>query len=170
MVFGRELNTPLSVILLNERGLPGPEMNAPYGTEAYTLYKTFKQIVHRVRRVAKQDFLYADNAWKGTEGTFLEEGDLCFTYVNCPEHKFSYRWEGPYTVKRVINVYLYVINFGGSERVISVTKLKKFKPRDGPGHQTNLDYPTISKDSLESNLDGIFIYEKDNSCHGNRHL
>ena len=132
LVFGRELNTPLSIILQNQEAMDHTTAQTSYGKAAYALHNDVKRIAHRVRKNANTDFKYADTCHeKSLHGPYFKVGDLCYTFVECPAHKFSYRWRGPFEVKKVINDHLYVVRLeGGEDKVCSISKLKHFKARE----------------------------------------
>ena len=129
IVFGRELNTPLSILLTNEEPMDLHTAQKSYGKKTYELHKEVKRIVHRVRKNANVDFGYADNCHNRLlHGPYFKEGDWCYTFVESPGHKFAHRWRGPFRIKKAINDHLYVVELEGGEKVCSLSKLKHYTP------------------------------------------
>ena len=128
LVFGRELITPLD-LTLNGEPVVFERKSKKYG-KAYELYRTVRNIVQKARKHAALDFQYADNTYnKNLKGPYFEENDWCFTLVNCPSHKFSERWQGPFRVCKKLGDHLYVIEIdNGKEKVINISKMKRYAP------------------------------------------
>ena len=137
LVYGRQLNTPLD-LTLDGKPVVFEKKSKQYG-KAYELYRTVRNIVQKARRHAALDFQYADNTYnKNLRGPYMEEDDWCFTLINCPTHKFSERWQGPYRICKKISDHLYVIELeNGKDKVVNISKLKryvksKFSPQLNP--------------------------------------
>ena len=99
-----------------------------HSEKAYLLYRTIRNIVQKARRHAALDFQYSDNYYnKNLQGPYLEEGNWVFTLINCPKHKFSERFQGPYKIIKKISDHLYVIEMENSdEKLVNISKLKRY--------------------------------------------
>ena len=126
IMFGRHLNTPLD---LEYNGCPiNLEGKASKNkTTAYQIYRTIRDIVVKARRNAALDFGYADSSYnKQVMGPFFNEGDWAFSLIECPRHKFSKRWQGPYQIIKKIDDHLYVIDLGPENKLVNISKLKPY--------------------------------------------
>ena len=131
LVYGRHLNTPLDLELDGDPvklGQLGETRGTKYSEKAYQLYRTIRNIVQKARRHAALDFQYSDNYYnKNLKGPYFEEGDWVFTLINCPKHKFSERFQGPFKVIKKISDHLYVIELDdGKEKLVNISKLKRY--------------------------------------------
>ena len=130
LVFGKELNTPLSVLVDNQKEFERvPVKQSDYDVRAHELYKSMKSINRKVRINAGVHYGYAKKYHdRNITGPFFEEGEECFILVQCRAHKFSsLRWIGPYPIKRKVNDHLYVLTLpSGEDKVFSINKLKKY--------------------------------------------
>ena len=128
MVFGTELNTPLSVLVEDSNSYK-PSMVDLRSQEAYNLRKTMKSIIRKVRENSDTEFRYAKNYHdKNLMGPFFKVFDLCFLLINCPTHKFGARWKGPFQITQVVNDHLYkVLIAPGNEKIINISKLKHYQ-------------------------------------------
>ena len=129
LVYGHELNTPVSLLL--ENGEPAdvfdPDDTNPYNEQAYKLHKAYKDILKKVSRNLNSYYAHSDTSFnKGIRNTPFKAGDLCFVMIRCPVHKFAPRWYGPVRVVKVINDHVYVIKLQGLEKVINISKLKRY--------------------------------------------
>ena len=125
LVFGRENNTPITLLVDNDLKTEIPSKKSK---GAYELYKTMKRTLRKVRENADTDFLYAKHQHdRNLLGPFFKEGDLCYILINCPQHKYSIRWRGPLLVKRVVNDHLYVVQITPEkEKIVNISKMKHF--------------------------------------------
>ena len=141
LVFGRELNTPLD-LSVNGQPVVFEQKSKKHG-KAYELYRTVRNIVQKARKHAALDFQYADNTYnKNLRGPYFEENDWCFTLINCPTHKFSERWQGPYKICKKISDHLYVIELGnGKDKVVNISKLKRYTPSRFSPNKMNPEAP-----------------------------
>ena len=155
LVFGRENNTPISLLVDNEI------KTIPIGKStkgAFEQYSLMKKINRKVRENADVDFLYAKNQHdRNLSGPFFSAGDLCYVLINCPTHKHSIRWRGPLLVNKVINDHLYVVAIApGKEKVINISKMKHFKRNKyNTDKYPQLSSPTGSKSTPENNLSSV---------------
>ena len=124
-MFGRELNSPLSILIENEELEP-----SSYNDKAYQLHRTIKDIVRKVRINSELDFKYSEKSYNSkVKGPFFKEGQYCYVLVNCPAHKFSIRWRGPFKVQKALSDHLYVVlinNDVNQEKVINISKMKRY--------------------------------------------
>ena len=127
LVYAKELNTPLNLVVDNEPVNLDPKNK--YSAKAYALHRTIKTIVRKARKHAALDFKYADNYYnKNLQGPYFEENQWCFVLINCPKHKFSARWRGPYKICKVISEHLYIVEMeDGKEQLVNISKLKPYK-------------------------------------------
>ena len=129
MTFGREANVPLSLLVQDgDEHKPSPVDSG--SQEAYALHKEMRTIIRKVRKHSEAHFMYAKRAHeKNVLGPYFKVGDLCFLLINCPTHKFSHRYRGPFEIAKVINDHLYVVKIApGVERVVNLSKLKQYTP------------------------------------------
>ena len=120
LVFGRELNTPLSMLAEHRKDFEIETLEpGDYNAKAYELYKNIKNITRRVRIHTEADFCYAQKYHdKNLKGPYFDEGDEVFVLIQCPKHKFGPRWRGPFKITRKINDHLYCIELPDNERKI----------------------------------------------------
>ena len=128
MVFGREVNVPLN-LMLDDRDKHQPDTRNTAAREAYELHREMKRIIRRVRESADVDFMYAQRQHdRNLHGPYFKENDFCFVLVQCPKHKFAPRFRGPCRVKKVLNDHLYVEEYGpGLEKVTNISKMKHYE-------------------------------------------
>ena len=128
MVFGREVNVPLN-IMLDDRDKHQHDTRNTAAREAYELHREMKRIIRRVRESADVDFMYAQRQHdRNLHGPYFKENDFCFVLVQCPKHKFAPRFRGPCRVKKVLNDHLYVEEYGpGLEKVTNISKMKHYE-------------------------------------------
>ena len=86
-----------------------------------------KDITSKARVHAARDFGYADNTYnRNVKGPFFQTGDYCYVLLDCPKHKFSKRWRGPYRIKDAISQHLYIVEMENNDRICNVSKLKHY--------------------------------------------
>jgi hypothetical protein len=128
IVFGKEVRTPLSLIVQNEEPEMGNFKNRSQAEVAHMKHQLIKTIVRKARIHAQRDFMYADNTYnRYIGGPFFQAGDHCYVLVDCPKHKFSKRWKGPYRITKAIDQHLYVVQLETGEKLCNITKLKRYK-------------------------------------------
>ena len=67
--------------------------------------------------------------------SYFKQGDWVFTLVECPQHKFSKRWQGPFEITKKIDDHLYVIDLGSRDKLVNISKLKPYlKNKYSPAH------------------------------------
>ena len=126
LVFGRELNTPLSLIVDNENSSVNPD-KSQYHKRAYIQHKELKTIIKKVRENAETDFMYSQRFHdKNLHGPYFKKGEKCYIFTECPSHKFSKRWRGPYTVNKAISDHVYVVQLPDGEKVCNIQKMKHY--------------------------------------------
>lgn len=127
MVYGREANIPLSLII--EKGADHqPVKQNQASKDAYELHREMKRVIRKVRENAETDFRYAQNSHdRNLLGPFFKEGNYCYVLVNCRKHKFDPKFRGPLRVNKVINDHLYVVQITPTmEKVINISKMKHY--------------------------------------------
>ena len=125
--YGCELNTPLSLLMDDEQ--PSLDLRTPHGRAAHEIHSRMRGIIARARKHAALDYASTDNTYnRKLQGPYFEENSWCLLLIECPKHKFSQRWRGPYQVKKVINQHLYVVSIAdGQEKVVNIGKMKHYK-------------------------------------------
>ena len=134
MLYGKHLNTPLDLQL---DGAPLQlDKKTKKNTTAYGIYRTIRDICIKARRHAELDFQYSDNSYnKRLQGPYFDKGDWVYTLIECPAHKFSKRWQGPYLIIKKLDDHLYVIDLGAKEKLVNIGKLKRYiKSCYSPAH------------------------------------
>jgi hypothetical protein len=162
-VFGRELNTPLSLQAENRAEFEiEPMKENEFDAKAYELYKNLKHITRKVRIQAERDFCYAQKYHdKNLKGPFFEQGEEAFVLINCPSHKFGPRWVGPYKISRKINDHLYCLDLpNGEKKIFNICKLKRYvrnryspNPNVNTSNFTEKEYDRRVKEKLPSHTD-----------------
>ena len=183
LVFGRDLNTPLSLVSDNRTDFEiEPLEESNFDAKAYELYKNLKHITKKVRIQAERDFCYAQKYHdKNLKGPFFEEGDEAFVLINCPSHKFGPRWVGPYKISRKISDHLYCLDLpNGVKRVFNIGKLKRYvrnryspkAPEVTPVAEPKSESKTVRKprpDSESESEDEVVVtFERPPKTLGNR--
>lgn len=135
IMFGKNLNTPLDLTLDGDP-ITLDTYASKKKTSAYQIYRTIRDIVVKARRHAALDFGYADACYnKKMQGPYFAEGDWAFSLIECPQHKFSKRWQGPFEITKKIDDHLYVIDLGSKEKLVNISKLKPYvKSKYSPSH------------------------------------
>ena len=178
MVYGRELNIPLT-LLVQDGDSYRPTNVYQSGFEVYELHKKMKGIIRKVRENADIDFMYAKRYHdRNLHGPYFKAGDYCYVLIQCPSHKYSIRFRGPLRVNRVINDHLYLVQITPEkEKVINVCKMKHYelnrysrrkidemntpiKPKDKPKHTPEAQRSRISSDE-DSDDDMITFHPVD---------
>ena len=127
MVYGRELNIPLSLIVHDgARYRPTDVDNS--GSEVHELHKKLKTIIKKVRENANVDFMYAKRYHdRNLHGPYFKAGEYCYVLVQCPRHKYSIRFRGPLRINKVINDHLYLVQITPEkEKIINISKMKHY--------------------------------------------
>ena len=128
IVFGKELNTPLSILCENEEPDLSKIKNKSYAALIRDHHKMIKDITAKARKHAARDFGYADNTYnRNVKGPYFDAGDYCFVLIDCPQHKFSKRWRGPYKIKKAINTHLYLVEMEIEDKICNISKLKHYR-------------------------------------------
>ena len=131
LVFGHELNTPISLLLENsdQTDVFSPAGQVKFDQKAYNLHKVYKGVIQKVRRNLDSYYAHADMDFnKGIRNKPFNTGDLCFVQIRCPKHKFAPRWHGPVKIVKAVNEHVYVVKIGDIEKVVNISKLKKYRP------------------------------------------
>ena len=129
LLYRHELNTPISLLLENGdyTDVFDPADPNPYNKTAYAKHKAYKDILLKVSRNIQSSYAHEDmNFNKNIRNSPFKTGDLCFVMIRCPTHKFSPRWYGPVPIVKVINDHVYVIKLMDKEKVVNISKLKRY--------------------------------------------
>ena len=111
-----------------------------FDQKAYELHKAYKDVIHKVRRTMNSYYAHADMSFnKGIRSKPFTTGYLCYVQILCPKHKFAPRWHGPVRIFKVLNEHVYVVKIGDIEKVVNISKLKKYQAL------TNSHLPLIPK-------------------------
>ena len=148
---GRELRAPLQIEIEGEKEtLVQPEhLRDP---RAYTLYRSFRDILQQARKNASLDFLAMENASNQKPGQSFEKGEHCLLLVHNPQMKFSKRWAGPYEIIKKCDQHLYVIATEKGEHVTNISKMKKYTPRNKSQNQDLTDPATEDPSLTTTNM------------------
>ncbi|MCP4459200.1 MAG: DDE-type integrase/transposase/recombinase, partial [Cytophagales bacterium] len=133
LAFGRELYTPRDFYLKSDPRLEDFRSNIDdrdhKKVEAYELYKQVTDVTRRVHDNFKRRAQYSKKQYdKRVRGPFPKQGDFVFLLVDAPVHKYADRWVGPYKIEQKISDWNYVIIKDGVKKVVSISKLKLYKP------------------------------------------
>ena len=129
LVFGHELNTPLSLLLENGNhdDVFDPSEPGAFNRKAYDLHNAYRDIVRKVRRNLQTYYEHSDmNFNDSIRNKPFATGDYCFVLIRCPKHKFAPRWYGPVKIVKAVNDHVYVVKIGEIEKVVNISKLKKY--------------------------------------------
>ena len=129
LVFGHELNTPLSLLVENgdKDDVFDPAEPGAFDQKAYELHKAYRDVVRKVRRNLQSYYAHADmNFNNGIRNKPFQTGDYCYVLIRCPVHKFAPRWHGPVKIVKAVNDHVYVVKIGNTEKVVNISKLKKY--------------------------------------------
>ena len=127
IMFGEDLNTPLD-LEIDGKPIQLEHQSSKARKTAYSIYRTIRDIVQKARRNAALDFGYADNSYnKRVLGPYFKEGDWVYTLIECPAHKFSKRWQGPFQITKKIDDHLYVVDLGSRDKLMNISKLKPYQ-------------------------------------------
>jgi hypothetical protein len=130
LIFGRELNTPQSILLCDHSSTGPQTEEAPdsHAQKALALHWTIKSLIKRARQNGAADHLAADNWYnRNLHGPYFKEGEWCFVLRPCPSHKFAMRWCGPYRISKVLNDHLYYVELDDNVKLFNISKLKRYK-------------------------------------------
>ena len=144
---GRENNTPLTLLLENSDSSDvfGPGPDNYYDKKAYKRHLEHKKIIAEVSKKLKSYYAYSDMSFnRGIMNPPFKEKELCYVRIRCPTHKLSPRWYGPVPIVKVINNHVYVVKLPNGEKVVNISKLKRYKAssRWPPGKDTDTKSPT----------------------------
>lgn len=156
MLYGREVNLPLTLVMEKEDIL-APEKSRTTAAEVYKNHKELKRIMYKVREQSRADFMYASKQHdRNLHGPYFKMGDLCFVLVQCPHHKFAPRFRGPFRITKVINDHLYVVDFGqGVEKVTNLCKMKRYEVNKftQKASSSELEEPSRHQEKEENHCD-----------------
>jgi transposase InsO family protein len=123
---------------------------------AYDMYKKIRHITRTVRDTTRRRAMYMCNQYdKKVRGPYFETGDYCYLLVNVPKHKYSEKYTGPHLIVQKINDWNYIILYKGENKVVSISKMKHYKPNKYSKLNTT---PTI--DSNNTNISNRNIENK----------
>ena len=99
-MFGRELNTPLSMLAANREDFElEPTKTSDFDAKAWELYKNCKEITRRVRQHAEADFCYSQRYCdKNLKGPYFKEGEEVFILIQ--GNLVIYRWNVKATLRQ----------------------------------------------------------------------
>ena len=168
LVYGHELNTPLSLLLENGdlKDLSGNDEPVSFDKKAYDLHSAYRSVIHKVRKNLNAYYAYSDmNFNNGIKNPPFKAGDYCFVLIRCPTHKFAPRWHGPVKIIKAVNDNVYVIQLGDVEKVMNISKLKRY---DSNKYSPNLvsaipppNQPSTEKNLVSSGQGAELIFEQE---------
>ena len=127
LLYGRENNTPLSLLIEDDDTTDTGHLSG-YAQKAYKVHQTYKDIIQKVSRNLQAHYKREDMDFnKGIRNTPFKVGELCMVLIRCPKHKFSPRWHGPIPIVKVVNDHVYVIRLPNGEKVVNISKLKRYQ-------------------------------------------
>ena len=134
IVFGKQLLMPRDLFINDESRLD-ETLNADKSLDfckvrqARDMYKKVAEITRKVRDNSGQRAKYIQKQYdKKVRGPFFNVGDWCMLLELWPKHKYALKWKGPYKVIEKISNHNYVVMVGEKRKVVSISKMKHFKP------------------------------------------
>lgn len=128
LMFGREARTPVAALRETmEEKHPLPQNILDYLNQLYSDYEEIQEIVKRAdEKSKKKSKLYYDRSAKDDP---LEEGDEVLCMLPAGESGLTCKWEGPYSVLKVLGPLTYLIDKptpGKAGRRVHRNALKRF--------------------------------------------
>ena len=142
MVYGKQLRGPLA--LLTDEWLKSPGVEQTLTAEKYM--EKLKNILSKVRQIAKENFKKAQDVMKGNfdkrhkvKARKFEMGDLVLAYFPIVGSPLQSKFHGPYKVVKNVNNNTYIIETPDrkkSTQLIHINLLKKYHSRpSAPGYR-----------------------------------
>ena len=134
LVYGRELRMPRDMFVQNDDRLDETLLKnmseiASKNVQAHKLYRQVSEITRKVRDNAQKRAMYMCKDYdKRARGPYFEKGDICFLLVIVPKHKYADKWAGPYLITEKISDWNYIVDVNGVKKVVSISKMKPYKP------------------------------------------
>ena len=90
---------------------------------AYQLHKTYKQIIHKVRKHLNSEYKHSDmEFYKKIRNKMFEAGGMVYVLIRCTTHKFSHIWHRPVPVLKKISDHVYPVKIADDfEKVGNIT-------------------------------------------------
>ena len=133
LVFGRELRMPRDLFLKDDDRLEKIRSDITENDykklQVYSLYKQISEVTRKVRDNAQKRAMYMCKQYdKHVRGPYFNKGDLCFLLINAPKHKYADKWAGPYLITEKLSDWNYIVDVKGVKKVVSISKMKAYKP------------------------------------------
>ena len=120
---------------------------------AYIKYREMCEVNRKVVANAATKANYMKSYYdRNVCGPYQNKGDWCMLVVDVRKHKFADIFKGPYQIVEKINNWNYIVNIDGTRKIVSISKLKIYKPnkysnlavngQPKAGHRVNL--PTVN--------------------------
>ena len=138
--YGREVNSPLSLLACDAECDIDTSATNTHAQRAYQLHKAYRKVLRTVAQHLNATYERDDASHNRRVDKPFKAGDLCLVMIRCPHHKFAPRFHGPVKIIKAINESVYVIDLEGTEKVVNISKLKRFKGQ-------NNKYCKLSTDS-----------------------
>ena len=132
LVYGSHARMPRDLLVKNDSRLEDILKkcdDTSYNTKvyAYNLHKKMRTIVNKAQIATGQRIKYMKRQYdKNVKLHDFEAGDMCLLLELWPKHKYSKRWRGPYKVVKKITDHNYVMDVNGTEKVVSISKMKPY--------------------------------------------
>ena len=131
LAFGRECTMPSDLFIPNNSRMDNLQLDET-DQRKILAYKKYREMCDINRKVvansatkAKYMKSYYD---RNVRGPYPNKGDWCLLLVDVPRHKFADRFKGPYLIEEKINNWNYIVNVDGTRKMVSISKLKLYKP------------------------------------------
>ena len=151
LAFGRECTMPSDLFIADNSRMDDLEVNETDQRRilAYNRYRDMCKVSRKVVANAATKAKYMKSHYdRNVRGPYPNKGDWCMLLVDVPKHKFADRFKGPYQIVEKINNWNYIVNIDGTRKMVSISKLKMYKPnkysnlavngRPGSGERVNL--------------------------------
>ena len=115
----------MDLIVCNPAEDPPQEPNQ-HAKKAWDLHRKFRQTLRTVAKTLDATYAKDDSAYNAHLDKPFKAGDECLLRIRCPVHKFSPRWHGPVAIKKAVNDTIYVVDLNGKEKVVNISKLKRW--------------------------------------------
>ena len=151
LAFGPECTMPSDLFIADNSRMDGLQFNETDQRKvlAYNKYREMCMVNRKVVANAATKAKYMKSYYdRNVRGPYPNKGDWCMLVVDVRKHKFADRFKGPYQIVEKINNWNYIVNIDGTRKIVSISKLKIYKPnkysnlavngQPKAGHRVNL--------------------------------